>query len=99
VLFWNLDCGFCQQMLPDLRAWEAGRSAEAPELLVVSNGSAEANRALALRSHVLLDEKFSVGPSFGAHGTPMAVLVDADGRVASEVAAGAPAVLDLAARR
>ena len=22
VLFWNPGCGFCQQMLPDLKAWE-----------------------------------------------------------------------------
>src|SRR5215217_913023 len=24
VLFWNPGCGFCQQMLPDLKEWEAG---------------------------------------------------------------------------
>ena len=38
----------------------------------------------------------SVGSKFGASGTPMAVLVDAEGKIASEVAAGAPAVLALA---
>jgi hypothetical protein len=35
----------------------------------------------------------SIGGKFGAGGTPMAVLVDADGKIASELAAGAPAVL------
>ncbi len=96
VLFWNPGCGFCQQMLADLKAWEAEPSQGAPKLLVVSTGSVEVNQALGLRSPVLLDERFTVGPRFGVHGTPMAVLVDAEGKIASEVAAGAPAVLELA---
>ena len=32
-------------------------------------------------------------------GTPMAVLVDAEGKIASELAAGAPAVLELAGQQ
>jgi peroxiredoxin len=96
VLFWNPGCGFCQQMLADLKAWEAEPPQGAPKLLVVSTGGAEANQALRLRSPVLLDEGFTVGPRFGIHGTPMAVLVDAEGKIASEVAAGAPDVLALA---
>ena len=52
-----------------------------------------------LRSPVVLDERgISVGSKFGAGGTPMAVLVDAEGKIASELAAGAPAVLELAIR-
>jgi thiol-disulfide isomerase/thioredoxin len=49
VLFWNPDCGFCQQMLPELRQWEASPPAGAPRLLVVSTGTAEANRAQGLK--------------------------------------------------
>ncbi len=96
VLFWNPDCGFCQQMLPDLKAWEAARPPQAPKLLVVSTGTIEQNRALGLRAPVVLDHNLEVGLAFGASGTPMAVLVDAEGRIASPVAAGATAVLALA---
>ena len=96
VLFWNPGCGFCARMLDDLKAWEANAPAEGPELLVVSTGTAEANRALGLASTVVLDQGFSAGRTFGASGTPSAVLVDAEGRVASPVAAGAPAVFALA---
>lgn len=96
VLFWNPGCGFCQQMLPDLKQWERDRPEGAPELLVVSAGTKKANEALDLGSTVALDPKFSAGRAFGADGTPSAVLVDAGGRVASEVAIGAPAVLELA---
>jgi peroxiredoxin len=96
VLFWNPGCGFCQQMLEDLKAWEDRPPKGAPRLLVVSTGTVEANKAMGLRSPVLLDQGFGAGSKFGANGTPMAVLVDAEGKIASEVAAGAPAVLALA---
>jgi peroxiredoxin len=96
VLFWNPGCGFCQQMLPDIKEWEGNRSEGAPKLLFVSAGTEEANKQMGLASTVVLDQQFSVGRAFGASGTPSAVLVDAEGKVASEVAVGAPAVLELA---
>ena len=95
VLFWNPGCGFCSQMLDDLKAWEANRPDDAPKLFVVSTGSVEANNEMGLRSPVVLDQGFSVGTAFGATGTPSAVLVDAEGRIASELAVGGPAVLSL----
>jgi thiol-disulfide isomerase/thioredoxin len=69
VMFWNPGCGFCQQMLPDLKLWEAHRPAGAPKLLVISTGSPEANRAQGINSTVLLDPNFSIGPRFGVAGT------------------------------
>jgi peroxiredoxin len=97
LLFWNPGCGFCQQMLNDLKRWEADASPGAPRLLVVSTGSPEANRAMGLSSRVVLDEGSATMRAFAAYGTPMAVLLDADLTVASPVVAGAPAVLELAA--
>ncbi len=99
VLFWNPGCGFCQGMLDDLKALEADPSKRAPRLLVVSHGTVEANRAMGFRSPVVLDQTFDAGRAFGASGTPSAVLVDEEGKVASEVAVGAPAVLQLAGGR
>ena len=97
VLFWRPGCGFCQRMLPDLLAWEEKPPEGAPNLLVVSSESVADNQALGLRAPVLLDQDgMGVGSQFGATGTPMAVLVDAEGKIASEVMAGAPAVLALA---
>ena len=97
VLFWRPGCGFCQRMLPDLKAWEAELPEGKPRLLVVSSEGVESNQAMELRSLVVLDQAgMSVGSQFGATGTPMAVLIDAEGKIASELAAGAPAVLALA---
>jgi peroxiredoxin/uncharacterized membrane protein YphA (DoxX/SURF4 family) len=97
VLFWRPSCGFCERMLPDLKAWETNARNGAPRLLVVSTDSVADNKAMGLRSPIVLDNKgMSVGRQFGANGTPMAVLVDAEGKIASELATGAPAVLALA---
>ena len=97
VLFWRPSCSFCERMLPDLKAWETNARNGAPKLLVVSTDSLADNKAMGLRSPVVLDQQgMSVGRQFGANGTPMAVLVDAEGKIASELAAGAPAVLELA---
>jgi thiol-disulfide isomerase/thioredoxin len=96
VLFWNPGCGFCRQMLPDLKEWEASAPEGVPRLVVVSAGSEEANREMGLASAVLLDQQFAAGRAFGASGTHSAVLVDAEGKVASEVSVGAPAVMELA---
>jgi protein-disulfide isomerase len=96
VLFWSPGCGFCQQMLPDLKAWEADPPPGAPSLLVISAGTTEENRALGLRAPVVLDQTFQTGQAFGADGTPSAVVIDADGSIASDLAVGAQAVLRLA---
>jgi methylamine dehydrogenase accessory protein MauD len=96
VLFWNPGCGFCQQMLDDLKALEVDPTEGAPRILVVSTGTAAENKALGLRSTVVLEQGFATGSAFGANGTPSAVLVDSEGKIASEVAVGAPAVLALA---
>jgi peroxiredoxin len=97
LLFWNPGCGFCQQMLPEIKQWEANRPEGAPKPLFISAGTQEANREMGISSTVVLDQQFAVGRAFGASGTPSAVLVDAEGKIASGVAVGAPAILELAA--
>ncbi|HEX3724526.1 MAG TPA: TlpA family protein disulfide reductase, partial [Nitrolancea sp.] len=96
LLFWNPGCGFCQRMLDDLKGWESAPPQDSPELLIVSTGTAAANKALGLRSTIVLDQGFNTGRAFGASGTPSAVLVDADGKIASDVGVGAQAVMKLA---
>ena len=96
VLFWNPGCGFCERMLDDVRALERTSPPGAPRLLLISTGSRADNERLALKAPIALDQAFAAGTAFGTTGTPSAVLVDRRGRVASELAIGAPAVLALA---
>jgi thiol-disulfide isomerase/thioredoxin len=99
VLFWNPGCGFCSSMRDEVLAWEQHAPVGAPRLLIVSSGDEASTRAEGFSSTVALDLDFSAGAAFGAGGTPMAVLVDSEGRIASPLAAGAEAVFALAGGR
>ncbi len=96
LLFWSPSCGFCQQMLDDVKKWERARPRDAPDLVIISSGTPEENRRQGFRSTVLLDPIFGAGSVLGASGTPSGVLIDEYGRVASDVGVGASAVLELA---
>jgi len=95
LLFWNPSCGFCSRMLEDLRFWERNSPRSAPQLLVVSTGSADVNRQMGLRSEILLDDDFLVGRAFKSTGTPSAVLLDEQGYVSAPLATGEDAVRSL----
>jgi peroxiredoxin len=106
LLFFNPRCGFCEQMAAELAALPTDGSPEHPLPLVITTGDTEGNRRFfqehAIRCPVLLQEPN--GPSdrgdlaarYQAGGTPMGYLIDAEGRIASELAAGAEALLRLA---
>ena len=99
VLFWNPSCGYCQRMLSDLKSWEASTTGGGVPLLVISTGTSEANRALGLRSPIALDPGgFAIARTYGMQGTPSAALIDAQGRLAAEIAVGAPAIFELLGR-
>jgi thiol-disulfide isomerase/thioredoxin/uncharacterized membrane protein YphA (DoxX/SURF4 family) len=95
IVFWNPGCGFCRSMHEDVRLWEEHRPDGAPSLVVVSAGAVDDVRAEAFASTVLLDPEWTASAALGADGTPMAMLVDGDGRIASGLVTGAPAVLEL----
>jgi thioredoxin-related protein len=96
LLFWDPACGYCQEMLGDVKRWERQRPNGAPALVVIAAGSPDSNRQQGFMSPVLLDGNFSAGHAFGVHGTPSAVLLDENGRVASDVRVGANEVMALA---
>jgi len=95
VLLWDPECSYCKSVTEEVKAWERRPSEDAPELVIISSGSPEKVQALGFRSRVLLDPHFAVGTLLKAKGTPSAVVVDEEGRVASEVGAGIAGVFDL----
>lgn len=99
LLFWNPACGFCQRMLSDVKAWERNPPPDAPDLVIISSGSFDSSREQGFLSPVLLDPHSGAGYVFRSGGTPSAVMIDEDGRIASEVGVGAQEVLALAGAR
>jgi peroxiredoxin len=95
LLFWNPGCGFCQRLVSDLKTWEEEQPKGAPQLVLISTGTPEANREHGLDSTILLDQGFRTGEQFGASGTPSAIVIDEKGQVASGLAVGGPEVMKL----
>lgn len=96
MIFWSPSCGYCQDMLRTLKAWEAKPPKGAPQLFIISNGTATENRKQGIRSTVVLDDDFSIGGLFSAQGTPSGLIIDENGIVTGKPVAGADAIFDLA---
>jgi peroxiredoxin len=101
LLFFNPRCGFCARMAPDLAGLPIDGNEGRPLPLVITTGDAEENRKLVaehgLRCPVLLQEQMEVASRYQSHGTPIGYLIDPQGRIASEIAVGADALLALTA--
>jgi thiol-disulfide isomerase/thioredoxin/uncharacterized membrane protein YphA (DoxX/SURF4 family) len=96
LIFWSSSCGFCAQMQPRLLSWEQSPSPGAPKLLILLSASRDGKQVVSFRSPVVIDLDGAAARAFGANGTPMGVLIDAQGRVASNVAGGEAEVMQLA---
>jgi peroxiredoxin/uncharacterized membrane protein YphA (DoxX/SURF4 family) len=94
LVFWGTGCGYCQTMLPDLQKWEREQN-RAAEMVLISRGDPEENRKQELNSPILLQKEFEVNNLFGVEGTPSGLLIDENGKIASEIAVGADEVFSL----
>jgi peroxiredoxin len=100
LIFFNPRCGFCKEMAADMAALPVDGAEGRPLPLLVTTGDPEENRLLVeehgIRCPVLLQDGMEVASRYQARGTPMGYLIDAEGKIAGEIAAGAPALLELA---
>ncbi len=99
VTFWSPTCPHCVNMIDQIKDWETIKSLDEPALIVFSDGEEDAHREIGLRSPIVLDKSYKVAQKLGMHGTPSAVLVDSEGKFASELAIGAPNIWALIGKR
>jgi peroxiredoxin len=97
---WSPQCGFCDLIAPDLSKLQTDLQERNVQLVFVSAGDAESNRKLAeergLECPILLLKDSESLSAFKHMGTPVAYLLDEEGRVAQPIAVGADAVPALA---
>jgi peroxiredoxin len=101
LVFSDPGCGACVAMAPALADWQR-RHADLLNVVVVTRGGAEQNRreaaAAGLRAtHVLTDPYLA--HIYAVGGTPAAVLIGTDDRIASTPAAGQAAIQALVSRQ
>lgn len=90
LVFMDADCGSCQPLFPEVGHWQA-RLGEQLTVAVVSSRAAKRNRA-PFEQHgitpVLLQKGSEVMEDYRVKGTPTAVVVTPEGRIASGAAEG-----------
>ena len=99
VTFWSTTCGYCKQMLDDLREWDKTKGMDEPNLLVISEGEPELHKTFDLNSPIVLDSKRTISSELGMQGTPSAILINENGRVVSETAIGAEQIWALIGKK
>jgi len=98
LIFTDPDCRSCRSLLPDVAAWQAGYRERFTAALISRPALASAGVAAHLGlAHVGVQRDREVAVAYAYAGTPSAVVVSADGRIASRVAAGPDGVRALAA--
>lgn len=95
VTFWSTTCPHCDRMAPDLKEWDKKRGLDDPNLVIFSDGDIEPHVQMGLKAPIVLDKGNKLSEKLGMYGTPSAVLIDENGRFASEVAVGAPHIWSL----
>jgi peroxiredoxin len=98
LVFTDPDCGNCRSLLPDIAAWQAGYT-ERFTAALISRRPALASAGVAGHydlAHVGVQRDREVAVAYAYAGTPSAVVVSADGRIASRVAGGPDGVRALA---
>lgn len=102
LVHWSTQCGFCDMIAQELSGLQSAFTEHNVQMLLVSYGESEANIRMAgeygFDVPILLQAHGTTIDAFESLGTPVAYLIDEDGRVLEPLAIGADQVPDLARR-
>jgi peroxiredoxin len=97
LVFSDPDCGPCDVLAPKLE--RLSRETPGLNVVMVSRGDPDRNRSKAaahgLTFPVVLQEQWKLSREYAKFATPVAYLIDSEGRIAANVALGTDAILAL----
>ena len=97
LVFSDPDCGPCNALAPKLE--RLSKTTPAVSVVMVSRGDPERNRQkvkeFGLTFPVVLQEQWKLSREYAKFATPIAYLIDEEGRIAADVALGTDAILEL----
>jgi len=100
LVHWNFECGFCDSIAAELGRLETSFEKQNVQLVLLAYGDSRSNQEQAaehgLKCPMLLMKDGEKAAPFEHEGTPVAYLLDEEGRVAAPLARGADRVLALA---
>lgn len=92
AFFLSTTCAHCAEMIDQIRKWEVSPERNGTKAVVFSEGDPELHLSYGLSTPIALDRAYRVATGMGMFGAPSAVLIDADGKIASETAVGGPMI-------
>lgn len=99
LVFTDPHCEPCDQIAPELARLHRQHETNGLALVMVGRGGAEENRRKArnigLEFPVVVQKKWELSKLYGIFATPVAFLINEEGVIARDVAAGAEAILQL----
>jgi len=96
LVFVEADCPPCRALWPEMAAWE--RAHRDVAIVAVATGAEHATRRLARENgvrHLVSQREHEIADRYHVTATPSAVLVDAEGRIASQIAIGRDEIAEL----
>ena len=99
VVFFSMTCPHCRNMIEELKEWDATKSEDDPNLIVISDGDPEAHKELNLKAPIVLDTNYTFAAGIGMFGTPSAILVNGKREIVTETGVGAPNVWALIGKK
>ena len=88
VAFSSPTCGHCAKLMGQIRDWESRQTPQDPNLIIFTDGDADEERKLGLRSPIIVDKDYKTAGKFGMRGVPSAVVVNEEGIIVTEAAIG-----------
>jgi peroxiredoxin len=98
ITFWSPTCPHCVTFIDEVRAIDKTSLPRDLELVILSSGDPKAHEDLNIDYPVVIDDGSKIASTLGAFGTPSAVLIDEQGKFASETAVGAKNIWSLVRR-
>jgi peroxiredoxin len=97
LVFSDPDCGPCNVLAPRLE--QLSKNTPSVNVVMVSRGDADRNRRkvaeLGLTFPVVVQDQWKLSREYAKFATPIAYLIDGEGRIAADVALGTDAILAL----
>ena len=99
AFFLSTTCGFCGEVVDQIRKWENSSERNGTAAIIFSEGDITTHQNYGLSTPIVIDDGYKVSGNLGMFGVPSGVLIDEDGSIASETAVGGPMIWSLIGRK
>lgn len=99
TFFLSTTCGYCGEVVDQIRKWESSPERNGTNLIVFSDGDEETHRSYGLRTPIVIDPGYKISANLGMYGSPSGVIIDENGVIASETAIGGAMIWSLIGRK